>query len=165
MGAKGFYLPQDGHLVQLLTPKDYQAGAISSLVCRMGKYSHASIVISIGTAPRAAGIILVESCNNMTPTTHTDIAFTYYQCETAFAAAGGDVLSTAQVGPTTGLVPAAGTPNGVMYVVELDAAELVAGHIGFRISLADPVAASVISAIAILSGARYGMDESPTVIA
>lgn len=164
MGAHGFSVPQDGHTVQLITPHDLNGAAHSSLVCRMKNYRHASILVSIGTAPRAAGVITVESCDDMTPTTHTEIAFKYYKCETAFEAANSDVLSAIQTGATTGIVPAAGTPNGVMYVIELDSDQLTEGHIGFRISIADPGAASVISAVAILSGG-LATDQSPTVIA
>jgi hypothetical protein len=164
MSKNGFTVPQDGHLVQLITPHDLNGGAHSSLVCRMKDYKHASIIVSIGTAPRAAGLITVESCDDMTPTTHTEIAFKYFKCETAFEAANSDVMSAIQTGATTGIVPAAGTPNGVMYVIELDSDQLTEGHIGFRISIADPGAASVISAVAILSGG-IATDQSATVIA
>ena len=42
-----------------------------------------------------------------------------------------------------------------MYVIEITASMLVADDIGFRLAIADPGAASVGSAIAILTGARY----------
>jgi hypothetical protein len=42
-----------------------------------------------------------------------------------------------------------------MYVIELNDTQLVSGDIGFRMCIADPGAASVGSAVAILSGARY----------
>jgi hypothetical protein len=42
-----------------------------------------------------------------------------------------------------------------MYVIELDAEELPQGYVGFRLAIADPAAACVQSAIAILTGPRY----------
>ena len=163
MGAKGFYLPQDGHLVQLFEPLDHTAGG-SSLVVRMENYSHLSIIVSYGTSPRAAGVIFIESCDDMTPTTHTEIAFTCYKCILDFEGALGDVMGAAVAcTAAVGLVPT--VVANTMYVIELDDDQLVSGHIGFRMRMAAPSAASVLSAIGILSGARYGMDQSPTVIA
>jgi hypothetical protein len=52
-----------------------------------------------------------------------------------------------------------------MYVIEIDAAQLVSGDIGFRVKQANPTGASIMSGIAILSGARQGMLQSGTVIA
>jgi hypothetical protein len=51
-----------------------------------------------------------------------------------------------------------------MYVIEFGASDLVSGDIGFRVSMADPGAASVISAVAILSGGT-ATAQSATVIA
>ena len=165
MSAKGLQLPYDAHIVQLLTPVDQNGGAKTSLVCRMQKYRRATVIVAIGTAPRAAGIIKIESCNDMTPSTATAIPFTAFKCEIGYASALGDVLGDAVAVAATGLVPAAGTPNGVTYVIEFGADELVSGDIGFRINMADPGAASVLTIIAILSAARFTNKQSPTVIA
>lgn len=162
MGAKGFVLAEEGHLVQLWEPADHTA-AESTLVVRMGKYSHLTAIISYGATPRVDGLILVESCNNMTPSVHTEIVFDYYECILDFEGALGDVLSARKSAAVTGLVPTA--VANTMYVIELDADQLVSGHIGFRFRQADPTGASIMSAIAILSGARYASPQSPTVIA
>jgi len=164
--TRGFYLPQDGHLVQLLPALDQTGSARTSLVVRMGKYNHANIIISIGINPLAAGVYTIESCSDMTPTVHTPITFSYYACLIGYQTAGGDVLGAIQnvTVAATGLIPTAGTPN-IMYDIELEADHLTQGHIGFRLCLANPAAASVQSAIAILSGTRYAYDQSPTVIA
>ena len=165
MSAKGLQLPYDGHLVQLLTPVDQQGSARTSLVCRMQKYKRATVIVSIGTAPRAAGVIKIESCDNMTPSTATSIPFTVFKCETGYASANGDLLGAAVAcTAAAGLIPAAGTPNGVMYVIEFGAYDLVSGDIGFRVNMADPGAASVLSAVAILSGGT-ATAQSATVIA
>lgn len=162
--TRGFYIPQDGHIVSLIIPKDVNIGAINTPVVRMGKYNHASCIISYGVASRAAGVITVESCSDMASTVHTPITFQYYQCITAFGSANDDVLSAVQTVTVaaTGLIPAAAV-TGCFYVIELEGEHLTAGHIGFRLAFAAAGAASIASAICILSGSRYAMDQSPTV--
>ena len=163
MGAKGFYLPQDGHLVQLYEPADH-TGAENCLVVRMGKYNHASIIISYGATPAADGVITIASRSAMSGGTTTAIPFTYYKCVLDFEGALGDVLGAGvAVAAATGIIPTA-TAN-TMYVIELDAEQLTPGHIGFQVLQANPTGASIMSGIAILSGARYAGDQSPTVIA
>lgn len=163
MSAKGFVLAEEGHLVQLFEPLDHTAGG-SSLVVRMENYNHASIVISFGTSPRAAGVITIESCDTMVPGTATEIIFSHYSCIVDFEGALGDVLGArTTVAAATGLIPT--VVANTMHVIELDAEQLVEGDIGFRVTMAAPSAASVLSIIAILSGARQKLPQSGTVIA
>lgn len=158
MGAKGFNIVEEGHIVTLYYPLDIDtlAGADSPVIVLMENYSHATIIYSIGVNPLAAGVITIESCDDTTPTTPTEIMFRYYRYNTSQILANGDVPGalTWTTTAAAGLIPtAAGVP--IMYVIEIDAEELVQGDIGFRMCIADPAAASVGSAIAILSGARY----------
>jgi hypothetical protein len=164
MSSRGFYLPQDGHLVQLFEPADH-TGAENSLVFRMKEYNHATVIISYGATPAVDGVITVESCSDMTPSSTTAIPITYYKCILDFEGALGDVLGTA-TSPAlaaTGMIPTA-TAN-TMYVIELEASQLIQGHVGFRVCQANPTGASIMSGIAILSGPRYGQNQSRTVIA
>ena len=148
---------EDIHLVNLYTPVDIDTlqGAKSPVVCLMKNFNSALIVINFGV-PRAAGVITVESCDDIVPTTATAIMFPYYRYETSLILANGDVHG-ARTWTTTaaaGLIPVAtGTP--VIYAIEIKAAQLLSGHIGFRLCIADPGAASVGYAIAILSGGRF----------
>ena len=160
MGAKGFYTAEDGHYVPLLIPVDLTGGGHASSVVRMKDYNHADIFIFIGIAIRAAGIITLESCDNMTPTTHTELAFDYFVSTAVFGAASDDIwMPRTTLTATTGIVPGAVGPaaatNGVTYLIPLDSEQLVSGHIGFRISMVNPAAASVGCAWAILSGSRF----------
>lgn len=148
---------EDIHLVNLYTPADIDglAGAKSPVVCLMKNFNSALILINFGV-PRAAGVITVESCDDIIPTTATAIMFPYYRYETSLILANGDVHGTRTWTTTAaaGLIPVAtGTP--VFYVIEIKAAMLLANHIGFRLCVADPGAASVGSAVAILSGGRF----------
>ncbi len=158
MGAKGFNIVEEGQIVTLYYPLDIDtlAGADSPVIVLMENYSHATIIYSIGVDPSVAGVITIESCDTIVPGTATEIMFPYYRYETSQILANADVPGalTWTTTAAAGLIPVA-TTTPAMYVIELDADLLVEGDIGFRMAIVDPGAASVGSAIAILSGARY----------
>ena len=148
---------EDVHLVNLYTPVDIDSlqAAKSPVVCLMKNFDHALIVVGFGV-PRATAVITVESCDDIVPTTATQIMFPYYRYETSLILANGDVHG-ARTWTTTaaaGLIPVAtGTP--CLYVIEVKASMLLANHIGFRLCIADPASASVGYALGILSGGRF----------
>ncbi len=163
MGAKGFFTAEDGHYSPLIIPADWNGGAKASTVIRMKDYNHADIFIFIGAATRAAGVITLESCDDMTPTTHTELAFSYYVSTAVFGAASDDIWTgptvlSATTGITPGAVGPAAASTGVTYLIPLEASMLTQGHIGFRLSIVDPAAACVAAAWAILSGSRYAVN-------
>ena len=155
--GKGFSAVEDGQIVTLYYPLDIDtlAGADSPVIVLMENYTHATIIYSIGVNPLAAGVVTIESVDDTTPTTATEIAFDYYRYETSQILANADVPGArTTAGAAAGIIPVAGgVPQ--MYVIELNDTQLVSGDIGFRMCIADPGAASVGSAVAILSGARY----------
>jgi hypothetical protein len=161
----GFYVANNGHVVTLVMPHDLNGGDHHSDVVNMEGYSHCTMIVNIGAASRAAGVITVESCSALGGGgTNTKIDYDCYKCETAFGSANDDVLGAkVAVDDTTGIVPPAAT-TGIFYVIELESTQLLAGHVGFRLDIVDPGAGSIISAIAILSGSRYGMAQSPTAV-
>lgn len=146
------------HIVPgVYTPVDIDGlqAAKSPVIVKMANFDLALVLINFGV-PRAAGVITIESCLDETPSVATAIMFPYYRYETSNIIANGDVhgVRTWTTTAAAGLIPVAtGTP--VLYAIEIKAAMLLAGHIGFRVCIADPGAASVGSAIAILSGGRY----------
>ena len=158
MSGKGFNIVEDGAIVTLYYPVDINSlgGADSPVIVLMENWAHATIIYSIGVNPLVAGVVTIESCDDTVVTTPTAINFRYYRYNTSQILANGDVHGdlTWTTSAAAGLIPtAAGVP--IMYAIELDAEELVPGDIGFRMCIVDPAAASVGSAIAILSGARY----------
>ena len=158
MAAKGFNIVEEGKICTCYYPVDIDGlgGEESVHIILMENYTHATIIYSIGVNPLAAGVITIASCDDTVPTTMTEIMFRYYRYNTSQLLANCDVHGalTWTTTAAAGLIPtAAGVP--IIYVIELDAEELVEGDIGFRMCIADPAAASVGSAIAILSGARY----------
>jgi len=167
MSASRWNIVEDGAIATLYRPVDIDtlAGAKSIMIVPMRNWAHATTIYSIGVNPLAAGVITIESVDAYpTPVTSTQIMFRYYRYESSQLLEAGGVHGalTWTTTAAAGLIPVAvGVP--AMYVIELDAEELVAGHVGFRMCIADPGAASVGSAIAILSGARYA-DKGATAV-
>jgi hypothetical protein len=134
---------------------DTLAGAKSPLVVLMQNYDLALVLVQLAL-PRAAGVITIESCLDVTPSVATQINFPYYRFETSSILANGDVhgARTWTTTPAAGLIPVA-TTTPALYAIEIKAAMLLANHIGFRVCIADPAAASVGGVSVILSGGRF----------
>lgn len=146
------------HIVNILPPVDI-SGGVTSDVFSMGNYSHATIIFQVGVSAAAFTKLIVEKCDNFTPTTHTDMAFAVYKEETS----DGDTLGTRTAVAATGLTPS--DANNIMYVIEIDAAELGDGYDKLRLEVTNGVNSVIASAVAILSGGRYVSEKTPTVIA
>ena len=145
---KGINIAEQLHIVNILPPHDANTVATPE-VLSLSKYNHASIILQLGVTG-AAMTLTVEECDDFTPTTSTAIAFNYYACTTA----NGDTLGARTAATSAGI--STSTNNDIFYVIEIDAAELTAGFGNVRIVLSDPAAATYTSAVAILSGPRYG---------
>jgi hypothetical protein len=158
MSAKGFCIPQEGHVVNILPPFGSAAATSNSDVWSMEGYAHCDIIIQMGTTAGAASFILYE-CDNFTPTTATAIAATYY----AETTDSGDTLGAATALASTGLATSAN--DNIMYVVSVDAQQLTDGYPNLQLRFADLDNTTYLSAVAILSGARYAYPASATAIA
>ena len=79
---------------------------------------------------------------------------------------GNDVDSEIQTVSVaaTGLVPEAGTPDNILYIIPLNSDQLIPGHIGFRLDIVNAGAACLGTVVAICSGARYAGSARPTVL-
>lgn len=159
MAAKGINIAEECHVVNILPPVDITGGATSD-VFSMKNYGHASIIVQIGVSAAAFTALFVEKCDDFVPTTHTDIAFYVYKEETA---AGDTLGARTACTAAAGLVPSAN--DNIMYVIELDAAELGDGTDKLRLEITNGVNSVIASAVAILSGSRYAGDQSATAIA
>ena len=164
----GFNIAEEGHLGFLtLNALDLNTAGHAGTVINMENYSHISYIVRMAATVRAASVITVESCSAMGGGgTNTAIPFAYYCTAIANTSALGDVLG-AKVAVTTaatGVVPATGTDN-IMFVIELEANQLLSGHVGFRLVIADPGQAALGDVLFIQSGARYKSPSSVTTIA
>lgn len=151
-------IAEEGHVVNIIPPVDINGAAKNSDVFSMKNYSHATIILTLGVTG-AASTVTLEECDNFTPSTATAIAFKYY-AETTDA---GDTLGARTAATSSGF--ATSTNNNITYVIEVDSSELTDGYPCLRLAMSDPSASTIVSAVAILTGARYGGDQSATVIA
>ncbi len=164
----GFNIAEEGHIGFLtLNALDLNTAGHVGTVINMENYSHITYIIRMGATVRAASVITVESCSAMGGGgTNTAIPFSYYCTAIANTSALGDVLGTktAVTVAATGIVPATGTDN-IMFVIELEAGQLLSGHVGFRLVVADPGAAALADILFIQSGGRYKYPSSVTTMA
>lgn len=155
--AKGFYVAQEGHVVNILPPVDITGGKTAQAF-NMANSAHASILVQQGVAAAAFTKILVNACTSAGGAGATAIPFDIYTQTTAGAA--NDVLSGRTAVAAAGYTPAAG--SGVFYDIEIDAAQLPQGSNYVQLQLTNGVNSVIASAVAILTGGRYINDQSLT---
>jgi len=155
---KGISIAEACHVVNAIAPIDINGSGASSDIWTMENHSHCSIIVTMGVTG-AAVTITVDECDDFTPTNSTAIAFSYY----AETTASGDTLSAKTAATTSGITGS--TNDGIIYVIEIDADELTDGYPCLRVVLSDPAAATLASAVAVLSGGRYAQEASATAIA
>lgn len=156
--SRGFTVAEHGHVVNLKPPIDISGGEDCD-VFSMENYSHASIIIQVGVSAAAFTKIIVNECTDFSATGATAIAHTIYKEETA----AGDTLGAGVAVAAAGTTPSAN--DNIMYVIELDDAQLSDGYQFVQVQLTNGVNAVLASAVAVLSGARYGSAQSATAIA
>ncbi len=147
---KGFNIAEQAHVVRL-EPVDV-GGVAKTLYWSMANHRHASIIIVSGVAANQAVITVFNATSNAGAGEHA-IAFTSYNYGTTDVA--GPLVATGAGGFTQ-------TAAGCLTILEIDASELTQDHpyIGVK---TDTAAANLISIVAVLSGARYEAQLSPTV--
>lgn len=156
--SKGFNVANEGHVVNIIPPFGSAAATKDSDVFSLRNYAHATIVLQVGAQAGAFNAKLYE-CDDFTPSNQTAIATRVYKEETALGdTLGAKVAVTAAAGLDT---PAT---DNIMYVFEVDADELSDGYPCLQLKLSGLDNTTYISAIAILSGARYASDQSATEI-
>ena len=154
MAAKGFYVAQEGHVINALPPVDINGGKNSD-VWSMKEYAHATILINMGVTG-AASTVTLEECDDIVPTTKTAIAFNVFKEETD----AGDTLGALVAAAAAGFASSAN--NNIMYVIEIDASTLAEDYPYLRVVFSDPAAATFAAVMVVLSGGRYHRDQSPT---
>jgi hypothetical protein len=157
MGAKGIYVAQECHVVNLIPPVSLNATTTSNLFLMAG-WRHATIILQIGVAG-APPVVTLNSSDNNGHT--TPIPFNLHKGETAYNAHNGDVLSGRNAETSAGFTPAA--TNDIFEVIELDADTLPAGQDYVEVVLTSPTTC-LTSVAVVLSGGRFEHDQSETVL-
>jgi hypothetical protein len=163
--AKGIYIAEDAHVVNVLPPVDITGGTTSQAV-KLANHGHVTFIVQIGVSAAAPGLVTVQAGSataavGAAVTGAATLAYKAYKQETAGAA--NDVLGAKVAVPTTGFTPAA--TDGIFYVIEVDADDLPSGKPYVQLALANTTNSVIASAVAILSGSRYAGDQSATVTA
>jgi len=164
MSAKGFYLVQDGHFVDLIKPVSAGAAQTSTRF-NMAMWGHASIVLRFGAAGGPIGAVTVNVYKAFTGGSGVAIPFRYLVQNSS--SAPFDVFSGVNQATATGYTPSSDVADATL-VIELDADELSAAANGSYLEL-DVAAGSLgttaqlLDAFGVLSGGRFAADESSSV--
>ena len=157
MGAHGFFTANEGHVVNALVPQNISGGKTAQAFS-MANYQHASILIMFGAMGGQATAILLNACTTAAGGSPVAQPYTLYKCETTNTDVLGPKVSVA----ATGYQPA--NTADIFYVIEYDADSLPAGSNYVQIQITNGANADLCAVVAVLSGARYAEDQSPTVI-
>ena len=167
MGAKGYVVSEQAHVVNILPPVDVTGGVVAQAFS-MKEHHHASILLQIGVSAAAFTKILLNACTKADGTGPTPLPFAIYAQETAGAdkdvltIPGGTNTPRQQIG-AAGYAPSAN--NGIFYTIELDAAELPDGSPYVQLQLTNTSNSVIASAVAILTGSRFAGAKSTTATA
>ena len=157
---KGTTLGEQCHVVNALGAIDVGGVIKTSLYFNLKYYAHASIIVTMGVVAADVLIRLYESKDNAGGTKNT-IGFEYYEEKTA----AGDTLTTRKTAGVGGFQT--GANSTTTFVIEVDASELTDLYHYLAIYTDAAAGATLISAVAVLSGSRYQGDpsqQSPTAI-
>jgi len=159
---KGFIPAEQGHIVNILPPVDITGGKTCQAFS-MKDYQHACLLVQIGVSAAAFTKILVSAGTataavGATVAGATAIPFALYAQETA--GANNDVLGARQAVTSAGYTPSAN--DGIFYVIEIDANELPDGSPYVQLSFTNGANSVIASAAAVLTGARFAEQQSPT---
>jgi hypothetical protein len=158
---RGTNLAQQMHIASVVDPVDFTGGKTGRWLA-LKQYEHITFILSIGVSAAAPTAILVKVASDATGTGATAIPFDLFTAETA----GVDVLS-ARLPQTAAGYTTISANDGIFYVIEVDAAAVIAtvgeGKPYITVNVTNGANSVIASCVAILSGARYGGDQSPTV--
>jgi len=163
MGAKGIWLTQDSHPVDLIKPQSASA-ALASTRFSMQMYAHASIVIRFGAAGGPTGAITLSVFNAFTGGSGVAIPFKYAIQNSS--SAPFDVFNEWIQATAAGFTPSADASDETI-IIEIDADDLSVANNGKYVELDIAVGslgttAQLIDAVGFLSGGRFTADLSAT---
>lgn len=155
---RGARASEELKLVPVLEPADYQAGIDGDSI-NMRWASHASIVLEFGAITGDAVLKVYEGATDGAKTTSK--AFKYRLSSGDFKAASADLWGAVSTSVAAdGVTLTAATYDHRMVAIELDAEELTDGLPFLTIELSAAADVLNLSALAVLSGLRYGAGQT-----
>jgi hypothetical protein len=171
MSAKGFWVAQDGHLALVIPPASYTAAVVSKRF-NLALWAHASVILQFGAAGGPTGAITVKVYEAVTGGSGVAIPYRlvkFEQSSTPFDVATNNPLTNNSIFNelAAGYTPSADAADA-MYIIEIDAADLLAAANGTYVEIDIAVGsmgttAQEISGVAVLSAGRNTSDQSPSV--
>ncbi|HLW51309.1 MAG TPA: hypothetical protein VKW06_00575 [Candidatus Angelobacter sp.] len=158
---KGIYTAQQEHVASVIAPVDFTGGKTGRWLS-LAKHEHITFILSIGVSAAAPTALLVKGAQDSSGTNAAAIAFDLFTAETATV----DLLSTKQRMTTSGYTTISANDD-IFYVIEVDASD-VAAQLGesfnhVTVNVTNVTNSVIASCVAILSGARFAGDQSPSV--
>lgn len=127
-------------------------------VINLAEYGSVIFFIICNAGAVGTATITVESCDDVTPTTTTEIAFKYWECTTP------DIWSDMKAAESTGFTTAAAADK--MYAIEVSAEELADTDQFVRLKCTEVADAAVDGAIMAIAGrGRYVHEVQRTALA
>ena len=151
---KGTPLVEAGHIVHVYPSAD-PAGTVTGDWFSLENYDHATIIIAKGAGSGAT--VTLENATGAGGTSNATMPFNYALESTS----AGDTLGSITAAGTAGIAISAN--SGVLCVIEIDASELPDGSPWMTAKM-DAVGASQVCIVAVLTGPRWGQDQSQTAI-
>jgi hypothetical protein len=158
MGARGFNIVQEGHIVPVLNPASI-SGGVTGQIFSMRDAAKCAIIIGWGALAAAQGAVTLSACSDLAGDNATAIAFDRWTQTTA--GAGNDVLGARTAVTSAGFTPS-DTPS-TLDVIEVQADQLPDGKPYLKLAIADGTNADFGYATAILTGLRYQGESNPSV--
>jgi hypothetical protein len=164
MSAKGFWLVQDGHFVDLIKPVSAGAAQTSTRF-NLAQWAHASIVVRFGAAGGPAGAITLNVYPTFTGGSGVAIPFKYFLQNSA--SAPFDVFNEWVQATSSGYTPTSDVAD-MSIVIEIDTDDILVAANGEYVELDIAVGslgttAQLLDAFGILSGGRFAGDLEATV--
>ena len=156
--SKGTNIAEEFHVVNILPPLDTNGAARVSDYFHVKAHAHVSIIVQLGVTGSTGMALTVLDSEDNAGLNEATMAYAVYKEETAAGDTLGVRTAVAAAGFTTSV------NDSIMYVIEIDASELTVDRPYLVVKFADPTAATLLSAVAILSGSRYAEEQSATVI-
>jgi len=154
---KGFVVAQEGHVVVPLYPVSTSGGKTAQAFS-LKKYQHASIIIVRGAQAGQETSVVLNACTDAAGDGATAIPFNVFHSGTTAV----DTLGAKTAVTASGYQPSA--TASMFDVIEIDAAELPAGSPYLQVVIANGSNVDLDCIVAILSGARFAEDQSPSEI-
>ncbi len=174
--SNGFNVSEQGHPINVL-PAVSISGGKTTVPFSMAGAEHASIILSFGASAALPTSFILKQATTQAAGTNAALGFRFYYQLTGgagndtllgpFYAAATGITSTL---PTGAALPAGGVAS-LMWIIEIDAAELepIAAVVGtvteypyLELVIADSGNVTIASCVVILSGLRYAYKGSPT---